>query len=210
MGKITQRAGKKYGRLTVLERALRKNSIRAFWICRCTCGNTVTLSSQYLQGSPKPSCGCWPKEVLAITLKKAREHHPVKHGMYGTATYKSWVGMKSRCLDKNYPQYHHYGGRGVKVHPLWIDDFQAFYDFMGERPVGCSLDRIDNDKGYFPGNVRWADNLTQQNNKRNNVFYEYDGRRMTLPQWGRFLDIDSKTLGSRIRKGWTLERALKK
>jgi hypothetical protein len=90
-----------------------------------------------------------------------------KHGGIGTSEYLAWGSMKSRCLKENHPAYKHYVGRGITIHPAWLDDFQAFYEHVGPKPSPRhSLDRIDNSLGYFPGNVKWSTWKEQANNRR--------------------------------------------
>lgn len=113
--------------------------------------------------------------------------HQEKHGM--THTHKRelhvWQGMKKRCYDPNHPRYKNYGGRGITVYPEWRKSFKAFIEYMGERPEGLTLDRIDNDGNYEPGNVRWA-TYYQQNENRSNV-KRYKG--LTRRAWAEKLKI---------------------
>lgn len=89
-----------------------------------------------------------------------------EHGMSRKKEYKSWLAMKNRCLNKGRVDYKYYGGRGIKIHPDWVYDFKAFYDYVGEAPKDHTLDRIDANGNYEPGNVRWADKQGQNANKR--------------------------------------------
>lgn len=97
-------------------------------------------------------------------MASARHGHWV--GDKPSRMYKTWVGMKQRCLNINYPQYHYYGGRGITVCERWMD-FNTFLADMGDRPEGKSLDRKDNSKGYYLENCHWVDNIEQQRNRRN-------------------------------------------
>jgi hypothetical protein len=110
--------------------------------------------------------------------------------------------MKERCLNPNTYNYADYGGRGITMAEEWMS-FEAFYRDMGEPPSSKhSIDRIDNDGNYEPSNCRWADISVQSNNRRNNVYIEWNGRRQTVDQWAREMGIRSHTLNTRLRKGW--------
>lgn len=131
-----------------------------------------------------------------------------KHGMKNSRTYKSWTHMKYRCLNPNCKKYKDYGGRGIKVCDRWMD-FQLFFEDMGERPEGMTLDRIDVNGHYEPGNCRWANNKDQSNNKRKNDVIDYLGASMNLSQWADALGIPRTTLYNRIYTlGWPVDRAL--
>lgn len=124
-----------------------------------------------------------------------------KHGLCNTKVYRAWVTMRSRCEDTNNKRYHRYGGRGIKVCDRW-QSFDMFYADMGDAPHGASLDRIDNDGDYEPGNCRWATPTQQQNNTSNNRTYTHDGKTQTLAQWARDLGIAYHVLRYRLNKGW--------
>lgn len=115
-----------------------------------------------------------------------------------TSEYNSWKSMKARCLNKNHDAYSKYGGRGITICHNWIDSFDRFLSDMGPRPIGTSLDRIDNEKGYYPENCRWADSKQQNNNQRTNHIIEYNGCRKTLTQWAEYLGIKTSTLHKRL------------
>ena len=118
--------------------------------------------------------------------------------------YKTWQGMKNRCYNKNCRSYKHYGGRGVKVCDRWLGakGFDNFLEDMGKKPSSKhSLDRINTNGDYCPKNCRWATWEEQENNRRINIYYEYMGTRMTLPQWSKKLGIAYGTLLYRRRRG---------
>ena len=120
--------------------------------------------------------------------------------------------MKQRCLNPNDEHYKRYGGRGITVYPAWIHDFQAFYDYVSKLPhfgeKGYSIDRIDNNGNYEPGNVRWADRRTQAQNKRNIVTVEYAGVVMPILQAAELSGISYTTLLRRFHRGDTGEYRL--
>ncbi len=123
-------------------------------------------------------------------------------------TYGSWRSMIARCVDPKSPSFAHYGARGVKVCDRW-QAFALFLEDMGERPSGTTIDRIDNTRGYEPGNCRWATHREQQNNKTNNVPITAFGKTLTYSQWEDECGIEQSVLRNRIvNLGWPAEKAL--
>jgi hypothetical protein len=119
-----------------------------------------------------------------------------------------WSSMKSRCFNPNEKSYKNYGGRGVTVCERW-EDFNNFYEDMGERPSdNHSLDRVDNDGDYCPENCRWATSIEQNRNCRSNRLWEHDGQTMTISMWAEELKISYHTLYKRWMLGWEIERIL--
>ena len=128
--------------------------------------------------------------------------------MTGTPVWNSWMAMRQRC---HYPQdinYKNYGARGIRVCNRWMNSFESFYSDMGDRPDGTSLDRINNDGNYEPGNCAWATKPEQGTNQRTNRFIEHDGQRLTLMQWSRQTGLSKHTISMRIKKGWSIDKAL--
>lgn len=157
--------GQKFGRLTVVE-FTRWNRISddqqvSMWNCLCDCGNSIEMRRSYLHATEVPSCGCHKSEVLSALQ--------TKHGMNGTPTHRSWSKMKERCYLQSYKEKDYYQARGIEVCERWLESFENFFEDMGERPEGTSLDRIDPDKGYGPDNCRWSDLTIQSYNRRMNT-----------------------------------------
>lgn len=173
------------------------------WECRCKCGKTINATAKSLRRGNTKSCGCLNSERVI-----ARNKAGATHGMTGTPTFTSWDSMIQRCTNPNHKAFEYYGGAGVKVCPAWLNDFSSFYKDMGERPAGMTLERIDNDKGYEPGNCRWASPLEQANNRRNNISLTVGGVTDTLANWSRKTGIGQKTIMYRIKNGWSDEQAL--
>ena len=198
------KVGDKFNRLTAIKFSYRNAHGSQHWFFRCDCGNEKIIMVDNVKRSKSKSCGCLKKEQG----KKLGEIN-LKHGMTKTRTFKSWGNLKQRCLNKNDKGYKNYGGRGIKVCDEWLE-FENFYCDMGECPAGKSIDRKNNDKGYYKSNCRWATREEQNNNKRNNRFLIYDGKKQTTRQWARELGINPNTISTRIYRGWSVERALSK
>lgn len=122
-------------------------------------------------------------------------------------TYISWRGMRNRCRLKNVWNYASYGGAGLSYEPSW-ESFDNFLLDMGERPDGMTLDRIDNSKGYYKDNCRWATPAQQQANRSNCMMLTYEGITQTSAEWSRQLGLAKGAVWNRIKLGWTVERAV--
>lgn len=120
-----------------------------------------------------------------------------------------WRAIKQRCLNPKSRQWADYGGRGIDIDPRWAASYTVFRNEAGEPLKGLSIDRIDNEKGYWPGNVRWCNRTTQNKNKRNNVTFEYKGKDLTLNDLSELCGINKRTLASRIYLyGWSVVEAV--
>jgi hypothetical protein len=201
-------SGYRSGKLTAI-RVVGKRGKSNLWECACDCGTMTTAIATQITSKTKTSCGCAKKDVRKprpdLVLKNKSR---ATHGMTSTRTFSSWSAMKYRCENKGSKDYANYGGRGISVYQEWSRSFLAFYEYMGERPAGMSLDRIDPNGNYEPGNVRWATDKVQSNNKRLNRYIEFKGVTMTVTEWAREVGIESKTLLYRVKNGWDIEVAL--
>jgi hypothetical protein len=159
MTQLINLKGKKFDDLTVIELADQDKYKRYRWKCICVCGAEVVVGSNNLRTGNTKSCGCRKEKWLASGNAWR------SHGMSATREYKSWLKMLERCRDPNNNRYKYYGGRGIKVYKLWLK-FEKFYADMGQRPIGKTLDRIDVNADYKPGNCRWATPLEQRHNRR--------------------------------------------
>jgi len=188
--RFRDRTGEIHGSLTVIQRVLYPSK-SVYWECQCVCGNNTIVRGNKL-GRVK-SCGC-------------NQHHGElhkTHGMYKSKIYKRWNTMISRC---NKP---HYKKRAITVCERW-KVFENFYEDMGDVPDNLTLDRIDNNKGYYKENCRWTTAKVQMNNTSNNRYVTYKNMTKTLIQWCEELDVDYGRTVKRISRGLPLEDVFKK
>jgi hypothetical protein len=199
-GNLIDLSGQIFGRLTILEQVENKNG-RVQWKCQCECGNIIFVQSGCLRGGHTKSCGCL---CLEINREKA-----TIHGMCNTPEYNVWTLIKKRCCNPSDEAFKNYGGRGITICDEWNNDFMAFYNYVGPRPSKKhSIDRINNNSGYRPGNVRWATRYEQNNNGRNNHEITIHGWTMNLGQWAHFVGKSRQTIFSRLQKGWYPAKAI--
>lgn len=179
-----------FGRLTVIEKVSTQ-----YVVCKCQCGKIKKFSIHSLLGKVSNSCGCLHKQMMHEKF--------LTHGMTKSGTYKSWAGMISRCTNPKNPNFKDYLGRGITVCKRWLD-FNNFFEDMGLRPSNHSIERIDNNGNYEPGNCRWATQAEQTLNTRKNVYITYQGKTLTLSQWSKETGINQTTLSERFKKNLPL------
>lgn len=194
-------AGKTFGRWTVLCQVQNRGRNR-YWLCECSCPAKTRkeVSGNNLRSGQTHSCGCLRVEVSRTVNLKHGHARTKQH----TKEYRAWYNMRVRCTYPNFIEFHHYGGRGIKVCPRWMHDFSAFLADMGLCPDGCSLDRKDVNGDYEPANCRWATQAEQARGRRNNHFLEYAGERLVLTDWAARLGITPQQLDRKLRQGYTL------
>ena len=194
--------GIRFGRLVAIKNTERRNG-SSYVKCRCDCGVEIIKRRAHLISGNTKSCGCLAKEIHSKRMKVKQ----TKHGLYGTSIQAIWNGMIQRCNNPKNTGYHYYGGRGVRVCDRWLI-LENFFDDMGHRAEGKSLDRIDNNGNYEPNNCRWATNAEQATNKRNTIRLNFYGTDLSLKEWSKILNIKHHTLQIRVSKGWSVRKTL--
>jgi hypothetical protein len=198
--------GMRFGRLTVINdtRIMYGEAYYSASECLCDCGGRKTTSNTNLKKGLTKSCGCIQKE---FTIKRCTKHglktrnnpHPI---------YRTWTAMHTRCSSPKCKNWADYGGRGITVCSEW-NDFESFSsDMLPSWKRGLSLDRIDNAKGYSKENCKWSTSKEQNSNKRNVHPVSFGGETRTLADWGRYLGGTCDLIYVRLKRGWTMERAL--
>lgn len=195
--------GKKFNRLTVIERCGKTDENRYLFKCICECGNEKIAEGREIKGGKIKSCGCG----VIKGVKKAN----TTHGLTGSRLHNVWSSMKGRCLNENDPSYTRYGGRGIMICDEWLSDFMNFYNWSMENGYSddLSIDRIDNDGNYEPSNCRWATGVEQQNNRSITLFYEHNNETLPLTEWCERLNLSYYTIHKRISAyGYSFEKAI--
>lgn len=162
--------GSEFGRLLVLEMDWSERKAKAR--CLCKCGSQTIVLAYNLRNGNTVSCGCVAREIAAQRGKRTAPvmgAANVKHGMSSTPTYASWLDARKRCFRPQNKSYPNYGGRGITMCERWAASFTAFLEDMGEAPAGHTIDRLNVDGNYEPGNCRWATKAEQARNRRSTV-----------------------------------------
>ena len=202
--------GRKFGRLTVIDVLPREWDEKwkmkpMSYKCQCECGNQHDVLRSSLLSGRTNSCGCYRRESTGRMF--------TTHGLGLDPLYTIWKGIKARTENCNSESFKNYGDRNITLHPAWANDFQLFYTYvkenLGDKPSpDHSLDRIENDGNYEPGNLRWGSLEQQANNKRNNIVVTFQGVTDTLPNHCRRLGLKYSTVTQRLNVlGWSVEEA---
>lgn len=197
--------GQVFGRWTVVSYAGKGTSM---WNVRCACGTEATVLGANLKRAGTRSCGCLRVEV---SRSNATKHGTLTRGTQ-TKTYSIWKAMKKRCSNPNNIDYAYYGGKGVRVCSRWAASYEAFLEDMGECPgPDMTIDRIDGSRGYEPGNCRWADRLTQSENRSVTKIVEFGSERMSIAAFARRLGKPRWTIWRNlVKQGLTPEQVAAK
>lgn len=164
--------GKKFDRLTVIERKGRTKENRALWLCKCECGKTKLVSTKDLTTHRVRSCGCLAFEHNSKMGKQSGTHYKRK-----TRLYTIWANMKQRCTNTNLKSFKDYGGRGIIICDEWLNNFVYFYDWAINNGYSdkLTIDRIDVNGNYEPSNCRWSTYLEQRHNRRDTILKRKEG-----------------------------------
>lgn len=197
--KIKNLAGKTFGKLTVIGLSSMEKKRRVLWECLCECGSIKAIRQDALVRNASKSCGCLHRD---ITRRQFTKHEGAPTTNY-KSEYNAWRGLIERCENPCHKAYKNYGGRGISVCKEWKHSFKLFFEHIGPKPSkDHSIDRIDNDKPYQPGNVKWSTWHEQASNKRNNIFLNFEGEIKTLTDWASELKVSKTALWWRREKGW--------
>lgn len=171
------------------------------WWVQCGCGTCKLVIGTNLNSGAVISCGCENRRRTSDSNRK--------HGMSKSVEFKTWSGIKSRCVNPSDKAYRYYGGRGIKMCDRWANSFETFLSDMGCRPdVTHSIDRVDVNGNYEPGNCRWANRVTQARNTRCNRVILFNGMSKCCSEWEEALNLPRRRVSDRLQKGWTEYDAL--
>lgn len=208
MAQAMDLSGQRFGRLTAVSIAFRRNG--AYWLCSCDCGKDTVVRVGLLRNGTVASCGCGSREQARINCEKwwkRNERIPLEFRCQLKHCYQNMI---SRCTDQNNARWSCYGGRGIRVCDEWIglDGRRRFYDWALEAGYakGLQIDRINVNGNYSPDNCRFVDAVVQANNTRRNHVIKWNGQSLTLADWARQLGLTYSSMKHRIERGWSMER----
>lgn len=192
--------GKKFGRLTVLGLSEKRSGRKSYWVCQCECGNKKIVRSDCLKSGNVKSCDCLKREQDKINLNR------ITHGDTLTGNHERlwgiWQGIKTRTTNNHSESYAIYGGRGITVCKEWLESYEKFkeWSLANGYSDNLTIDRIDVNGNYEPDNCRWATIKEQCNNRRTNVFIEWQGKNQNLKQWSEETGIPYRVLHDRYKR----------
>lgn len=199
MGRKKNLIGLRFGELTVIKKLQSDSHKEMRWLCLCDCGNEhITTSNRLTTGKTVCCRDCAYKKIAKANRT---------HGQSPRHMFNAYVNMKTRCYNKNYYLFRHYGGKGITICDEWLghDGFINFRNWSYENGYAdnLSIDRIDNSKGYSPYNCRWVSMKAQQNNRTNNRMITANGETHTMAEWAKISGILYSTIQRRLKCGWS-------
>ncbi len=165
---------------------------QARWNCICDCGNPKVVQSSNLCNLTTTSCGHFRRDRAAALNKT--------HGQWQTRAFSAWVAARKRCFNPRYQSFKDYGARGITMCERWRNDFSEFLRDMGPCPDGLTLERINNNGNYEPGNCEWASYTDQGRNRRNTIRITHEGRTLTLMEWSEITGVSPSLIRQRYYK----------
>jgi len=200
---INDLTGREFGRWKVIkitDERTKDGNVK--WLCECSCEKrtTKTVSGSNLVKGVSTNCGC-------VRTEKVKKR--AKHGLWNTRIYKTWHSMNRRCSNPKDSNYVNYGGRGITVCEEWKEVI-PFYNWAINNGYSkkLTIDRIDNDKGYYPENCRWVSMYVQSRNKRSNNFITFEGKSKIITDWAKYTGYDITTIRHRINNNLPIEEIL--
>jgi len=204
--------GLKFNRLTIVNYSLTDKWRQRNWNCICDCGNLIIASTANLKSSNTKSCGCLQKEKAAISGANSATTHGLSKTKDGKKTrlFRIWMGIKTRCYNPNVKEYKNYGGRGITMCDEWKNDFKSFHDWAIAKGYSelLTIDRIENNKDYYPENCKWSTDKDQTRNRRSSRFLELNGESKVMSEWAELYGLTDQCLFQRLKKGWSVEKAI--
>lgn len=198
--KMKDLTGMVFNNLTVIRFIGRTNN-RYLWECRCACGSILNVDRNNFVSGHTKSCGCL---LLIFMAKKFTTHGESDK----TKEYRAWCSIKKRCFTKSIAAYSRYGGRGITMYAPWAESYTNFLQDVGRAPSRYhSIERVNNDGNYEPGNVCWATMKQQNNNRRSNHNITYNGQTKNIKTWCDQLGLNARKIRQRINRGWSPEKA---
>lgn len=199
--------GKRYGILSVVglaqPRRIPSGKKVYFWRCVCDCGNETEVSSAHLTSGHTQSCGCLHQKIMDNIGERASTHGRTK-GVQKTKSYKTWGYIKRRCYYEKDIDYKYYGARGIKIADCWVNNAEAFCEYVESLPryneQGTTLDRIDSNGNYEPGNIRWVTMAEQRRNTSRTHLITINGETLCLLDWAKRYNISPHTIYRRMKK----------
>lgn len=204
--------GQRFGRLTVVRITSHIGKSTAWW-CRCDCGNEKAVRTLQLTAGKTKSCGCYRVDLGKVNGAVRQLRHGEGGNGNETPEYRAWSQAKSRCHNPGHSVFASYGGRGIVMCERWRNSYEAFLEDMGRRPgPKHSLDRIDNERGYEPGNCRWSTLSEQNSNRRPKIgpvrFVQIGDENYPLGYWLQRTNTPRRTFYERLKRGMAIEEAL--
>lgn len=189
--------GAKYGILTIVNLIGTSKDRQKIYLCKCDCGNESNVLSGNLKKGNTKSCGCLGRKKTSNRMKLLN----LRHGETNTKLWKTWKGIVERTNCKTSSHYKRYGGNGITLHEDWLI-YEKFANYIGQPPSqNHSIDRIDNSKGYEPGNIRWATAKEQASNRKTNIKVLVNNQPMILSDAAKVLNISKSTASRWFKEG---------